>query len=258
MLAKGDLKFTLDGEKLHGSWVLVRMRGDRNSARQAHQLAADQASRQICQGRRWRGDPEKGSFGGVGPRHGRRSPRARARSPSPSCAARTLHAPMRSGIKPQERRRWMKNLAKAKSKPPQGKMVKVAAPLRRAATCAGWWSSRRPARTGCMRSSSTAIACSCGSKNGKARLFTRKGLDWTDKFAAIAKAAAKAARLHPGRRGLRAGPQWRAGFRGAAGGAVGRQDRRADLLRLRSAVRGRRGSARPAPHRPARRGWQSC
>jgi len=23
---KGDLKFTLDGEKLHGSWVLVRMR----------------------------------------------------------------------------------------------------------------------------------------------------------------------------------------------------------------------------------------
>ncbi|HJR56022.1 MAG TPA: DNA ligase D [Rhizomicrobium sp.] len=29
MLAKGDLKFTLDGEKLKGSWVLVRMRGDK-------------------------------------------------------------------------------------------------------------------------------------------------------------------------------------------------------------------------------------
>src|SRR5437667_5609025 len=28
-LKKGDLKFTLDGERLHGSWVLVRMRGDR-------------------------------------------------------------------------------------------------------------------------------------------------------------------------------------------------------------------------------------
>jgi bifunctional non-homologous end joining protein LigD len=26
-LAKGDLKFTLDGKKLHGSWVLVRTRG---------------------------------------------------------------------------------------------------------------------------------------------------------------------------------------------------------------------------------------
>jgi bifunctional non-homologous end joining protein LigD len=29
MLAKGDLKFTLDGEKLHGGWVLVRMRSDK-------------------------------------------------------------------------------------------------------------------------------------------------------------------------------------------------------------------------------------
>jgi bifunctional non-homologous end joining protein LigD len=28
-LAKGDLKFTLEGEKLAGSWVLVRMKGDR-------------------------------------------------------------------------------------------------------------------------------------------------------------------------------------------------------------------------------------
>ncbi|HEX3846793.1 MAG TPA: DNA ligase D [Steroidobacteraceae bacterium] len=29
MLAKGDLKFTLEGARMHGSWVLVRMRGDR-------------------------------------------------------------------------------------------------------------------------------------------------------------------------------------------------------------------------------------
>ena len=28
-LAAGDLKFVLDGERLHGSWVLVRMKGDR-------------------------------------------------------------------------------------------------------------------------------------------------------------------------------------------------------------------------------------
>src|SRR6202167_4361060 len=29
MLAAGDLKFVLEGERLHGSWVLVRMKGDR-------------------------------------------------------------------------------------------------------------------------------------------------------------------------------------------------------------------------------------
>src|ERR1700722_1604903 len=31
MLKKGDLKFVLEGGKLHGSWVLVRMRNDRNA-----------------------------------------------------------------------------------------------------------------------------------------------------------------------------------------------------------------------------------
>src|SRR6202140_2901223 len=35
---KGDLKFTLEGEKLHGSWVLVRMRGDRNGGKRTNWL----------------------------------------------------------------------------------------------------------------------------------------------------------------------------------------------------------------------------
>jgi len=33
MLAKGDLKFSLHGEKLRGSWVLVRMRHDKFGGR---------------------------------------------------------------------------------------------------------------------------------------------------------------------------------------------------------------------------------
>ncbi|UFZ03780.1 DNA ligase D [Bradyrhizobium ontarionense] len=35
---KGDLKFTLDGEKLHGSWVLVRMRHDRTGGKRTNWL----------------------------------------------------------------------------------------------------------------------------------------------------------------------------------------------------------------------------
>jgi bifunctional non-homologous end joining protein LigD len=35
---KGDLKFTLDGEKLHGSWVLVRMRHDRSGGKRTNWL----------------------------------------------------------------------------------------------------------------------------------------------------------------------------------------------------------------------------
>jgi len=37
-LKKGDLKFTLDGEKLHGSFVLVRMKHDRNGGKRTNWL----------------------------------------------------------------------------------------------------------------------------------------------------------------------------------------------------------------------------
>jgi len=37
-LRSGDLKFTLDGERLHGSWVLVRMKHDRNGGKRTNWL----------------------------------------------------------------------------------------------------------------------------------------------------------------------------------------------------------------------------
>jgi bifunctional non-homologous end joining protein LigD len=37
-LRSGDLKFTLDGTRLHGSWVLVRMRHDRNGGKRTNWL----------------------------------------------------------------------------------------------------------------------------------------------------------------------------------------------------------------------------
>ncbi len=46
-LAKGDLKFTLYGKKLKGSWVLVRTRGFGGSSGTLL-VAADQASRPVC------------------------------------------------------------------------------------------------------------------------------------------------------------------------------------------------------------------
>jgi bifunctional non-homologous end joining protein LigD len=38
MLKNGDLKFTLDGKRLHGSWVLVRMKGDRFGGKKTNWL----------------------------------------------------------------------------------------------------------------------------------------------------------------------------------------------------------------------------
>ena len=37
-LRKGELKFTLDGERLHGSWVLVRMKSDRKGGKRTNWL----------------------------------------------------------------------------------------------------------------------------------------------------------------------------------------------------------------------------
>ena len=37
-LSSGELKFTLEGERLHGSWVLVRMRGDRYGGKRTNWL----------------------------------------------------------------------------------------------------------------------------------------------------------------------------------------------------------------------------
>ena len=37
-LQKGDLKFTLEGDKLKGSWVLVRMRGDKFGGKRTNWL----------------------------------------------------------------------------------------------------------------------------------------------------------------------------------------------------------------------------
>ena len=83
-------------------------------------------------------------------------------------------------------------------------------------------------------------------EGGKAILKTRKGLDWTDKFGAIAKEGGRAARCADRRRDRRARPSWRAGFLHAAGRHFRWQDRQPDLLCIRSVVR-----RRPRPSPPA-------
>ena len=74
-------------------------------------------------------------------------------------------------------------------------------------------------------------------EDGKATLKTRKGLDWTDKFAAIAKEAAQLPDAMIDGEIVALDHKRRAEFLVAAGRAVGRQDRGPDLLCLRSPVR---------------------
>src|SRR3954451_18676145 len=47
---KGDLKFTLHGEKLHGSWVLVRMRNDRTGGKRTNWLLIKHRDENVREG----------------------------------------------------------------------------------------------------------------------------------------------------------------------------------------------------------------
>jgi bifunctional non-homologous end joining protein LigD len=92
-------------------------------------------------------------------------------------------------------------------------------------------------------------------QGGKAALRTRKGLDWSAKFPEIIAAGARAGDGIIDGEIVRPGRQRRPGLRGPAGGDLRGRDRRAGVLRLRPAVRGSGGSARPAAVPAQGRGW---
>ena len=106
-LKKGDLKFTLNGYKLKGSWVLVRTGGRyrRRARRRRSHLAADQAPRRLGrrsrhhrvraaqreERRRLRGHPRRGHARGLAVASSGERRRRRAR-----CWRRSSSAPLNS------------------------------------------------------------------------------------------------------------------------------------------------------------------
>ena len=201
MFAKGDLKFTLDGGKLQGSWVLVRMRHDRNarggkSARnnwllikhqdkfakagdgenilkKDHSVASGRAMKSIAAGTGkqpkpfmraapfkadavWQSKGSRNDPGGT-KRGVRENTSAADDAIAPGAKARKATALPRF-IEPQ--------LCRLVDQPPAG---------------ADWVHEVK----------FDGYRMQLRIEDGKATLRTRKGLDWTAKFAAIAKAAAK-------------------------------------------------------------------
>jgi bifunctional non-homologous end joining protein LigD len=182
MLAKGDLKFSLDGEKLHGSWVLVRMRNDKYKSKRNNWLlikhhdeyakdgngeAILKKDHSVASGRAMTAI-EAGT--GAKPRPFMRAKAFKAdavwnsksrkddeEKPEPVTKAKKISALPRF-VEPQ--------LCRLVDQPPSG---------------AGWVHEVK----------FDGYRMQLRIDGGKAKLFTRKGLDWTSKFAAIAKAAAK-------------------------------------------------------------------
>jgi bifunctional non-homologous end joining protein LigD len=195
---KGDLKFTLHGDKLQGSWVLVRMRGDRYGGKRTNWLlikhrdefakegeandileedrsvASGRTMAQIAQGKGkapkpfmlakktkadavWQSNRGEAADARAGRKTAalRATPETRTRAPAQSARPKKVSA-MPDFVAPQ--------LCASVEQPPNS---------------AGW----------CHEVKFDGYRVQLRIEDGDVALLTRKGLDWADKFGAIARAA---------------------------------------------------------------------
>lgn len=196
---KGDLKFTLHGEKLNGSWVLVRMRHDRSGGKRTNWLlikhrdeyasededilaedksvASGRAMEQIAGGKGRAPKPfmlakgTKGKADAVW--HSNRAEETKGRTVKP--------AP-RAALKPgktAKKKATTATTAKKVSEMPAFVAPQLCTLVERPPAADGW----------CHEIKFDGYRVQLRVEDGEATLKTRKGLDWTDKFAAIAKEA---------------------------------------------------------------------
>jgi bifunctional non-homologous end joining protein LigD len=183
-LNKGDLKFTLDGDRLHGSWVLVRMKTDREHGKRTNWLLIkhrDQYARD--------GDHDALLEGAMSVASGRpmediaagkgRGPRpfitAKAGKGDAVWQSKDRDAPADPPARPERKPRAAKVAALPGFVPPQ-----LCKALDRPPGGTGW----------AHEIKFDGYRMQLRVQDGRAELKTRKGLDWSDRFAAIAKAGA--------------------------------------------------------------------
>ena len=182
MLAKGDLKFVLEGEKLHGGWVLVRMRSDKTRSKRNNWLLIKHRDKYARDGK---GEAilEKDHSVASG-----RSMKAIAagtgKMPKPFMRAKTFKA---DAVWNSQANKDGKDEDPEPTKPRRIKSLpKFIAPqlcrlVDQPPFGANWVHEVK----------FDGYRLQLRVEDGKARLLTRKGLDWTGKFAAIAKVAGK-------------------------------------------------------------------
>jgi bifunctional non-homologous end joining protein LigD len=198
---KGDLKFTLDGEKLHGSWVLVRMRHDRNGGKRTNWLLIkhrDEYARDdkgdiildedksVASGRAM---SQIAAGTGKAPKPFMLAKNGRGKSDAVWNSNRGMAADARA-------ERGTEQPSKSKSSKSKSSKSK-SSNVKQVATIPGFVAPQL-----CVSVEKPPEADGWGHEikldgyrlqlrveDGEATLKTRKGLDWTEKFAAIAKEA---------------------------------------------------------------------
>jgi bifunctional non-homologous end joining protein LigD len=190
---KGDLKFTLHGDKLHGSWVLVRMRHDRDGGKRTNWLLIKHrdefakegeandildAGQSVASGRTM---DEIASGKGKAPKPFMTAKSGRGKADAVWNSNRGDAAAARAQNKTAASRSTTAKAAKAKKVAaiPDFVAPELCVAVERPPNGEGW----------CHEIKFDGYRVQLRVEDGEARLKTRKGLDWTDKFAAIAKAA---------------------------------------------------------------------
>ncbi len=189
-LASGDLKFRLDGRRLHGSWALVLMKHDRAGGKRRNWLLIKHRDEHAREGT---GDAvlaEDRSIASGRPMA--KIAAGKGRGPKPFMSAKkTAREPdatwdTRSGIAADARTAAGPRTTSRKAKPrvseplPAFIAPQLCRPVDRPPASAAWLHEIK----------FDGYRMQLRVEAGRARLLTRKGLDWTAKFGAIAKAAA--------------------------------------------------------------------
>jgi bifunctional non-homologous end joining protein LigD len=192
---KGDLKFTLHGDKLHGSWVLVRMRNDRTGGKRTNWLlikhrdeyARDGKDNNIM-------ELDKSVASG---RSMDQIAAGKGRAPKPFMTAGGMNADAvwNSNRGDAAEARATNEQAERRSAAP--KTSSKAAGTKQAARIPDFVSpelctpvDRPPGGEGwCHEIKFDGYRVQLRVSGGEATLKTRKGLDWTEKFSSIAREA---------------------------------------------------------------------
>jgi bifunctional non-homologous end joining protein LigD len=196
---KGELKFTLHGGKLHGGWVLVRMRHDRDGGKRTNWLLIKHRDEFAKEGKANKILDEDRSV--ASGRTMDQIAAGKGRAPKPFMAVKSgrtkADAVWNSNrgdaaeARAENRKAASRSASAKKRAPDQASKAKSAAALpdfvapelctlvERPPAAEGW----------CHEIKFDGYRVQLRVEDGAATLKTRKGLDWTDKFQAIAKEA---------------------------------------------------------------------
>jgi bifunctional non-homologous end joining protein LigD len=192
-LKKGDLKFTLDGDKLHGSWVLVRMRHDRDGGKRTNWLLIKHRDEFAREGEDNSVLDEDRSV--ASGRTMVQIAEGKGRAPKPFMLAKTKRmnadavwhsnrgdaAELRAAGVTSVPAKAKGNVAKEVTAMPDFVAPQLCTSVDQPPSGEGWGHEIK----------FDGYRVQMRIEDGKATLKTRKGLDWTSKFKAIAKEGGK-------------------------------------------------------------------